>query len=156
MFRFSVQTARNERQVSNFLNQHLVNAICFLTSQPTFSSSVSQEASQSLGFSSGGNPAATASNAASPKAEAPRATPSNPLRVLLPPPIKKSSAALHCAALLPEAALQQHDTSELSALLLNAPPPRSHAVEAAACLGPVDKRYIHQARTSELRWQGKK
>ena len=112
-------------------------------------------ASQSLGFSSGGNPAATASNAASPKAEAPRATPTSPLRVLLLPPIKKSSAAPHCSALPTAAALQQHGASELSALLLNALPPRSHAVEAEACLGPVDKQNIHQAfrhgRTSGLR-----
>lgn len=126
--------------------------------QPTFSSSLSQAASQSLGFSSGGNPAATASNAASPKAEAPSATPTSPLLViLLPPPITKSSAAPHCAALPPAAAaLQQHDTSKLSALLLNALPPRSHALEAAdACLSPVDRTGISTfIRHGRVGWDG--
>uniref|UniRef100_A0A0A8ZS11 Uncharacterized protein n=1 Tax=Arundo donax TaxID=35708 RepID=A0A0A8ZS11_ARUDO len=107
-------------------------------SQSTFASSVSQAASQSLGFSSGGNPPATASNTASPKAEAPRAVPSRILLVL-PLPITKSSGAPHCAALRPAAAaLQQHGASALSALLLNALPLRSHAVEA--CLGPEGRR----------------
>jgi hypothetical protein len=44
--------------------------------------------------------------------------------------------------------LQQHGASEVSALLLNALAPRSHAVaEADACLGPVDRQRIHQQRT---------
>ena len=58
--------------------------------------------------------------------------------MLLPLLITKLSAAPHCAAFPAAArALQQHGASEPSTLLLDAPPPRSRAIDADARLDPV-------------------